>query len=473
MKPVIEQNDVLEWAKTYDGPKFHALLCDPPYELGFMGRQWDKSGIAFNSETWAALAEHLHPGAFGMAFASTRGWHRMAVAIEDAGLIIHPVVALWGFGSGFPKATRIDTQIDKAAGAEREIVGVNPNSRPNMVGVSAAVLSPQVDAPITAPATPLAATWEGHRYGLQAMKPAFEPCIVFQKPYKGKPVDCITSTGAGALWIDGARIGTRTGNESGWSKTGSKASENRAMSGANYDRPPKDEAGTGRWPSNIILVHTPDCTSDNCVEGCAVQRLGEQSGESVSSDRPIYHREFKSVAKGRELPHVTYGHSDSGTAARYFFQAQYDALLDADTVTYCAKASRKERDAGLEGVEPKQKVFNGQSDAPAGCAPGSVEDKFSTSPARNPHPTVKPISLIEHLTTLLLPPPEYGPRRILIPFSGSGSECIGAMRAGWEEVLGIEREEEYADIARRRIDYWFNKQSEPAETVQPDLFDGR
>ena len=85
MKPVIEQNDVLEWAKTYDGPKFHALICDPPYELGFMGRQWDKSGIAFNPETWAALTEHLHPGAFGMAFASTRGWHRMAVAIEDAG----------------------------------------------------------------------------------------------------------------------------------------------------------------------------------------------------------------------------------------------------------------------------------------------------------------------------------------------------------------------------------------------------
>ena len=154
-------------------------------------------------------------------------------------------------------------------------------------------------------------------------------------------------------------------------------------------------------------------------------------------------------------------------------QAQYDALLDADTVTYCPKASRRERDAGLDGVEPKQKVFNGQSDAPAGCAPGSVEDKFSTSPARNPHPTVKPISLIEHLTTLLLPPPEYGPRRILIPFSGSGSECIGAMRAGWEEVLGIEREEEYADIARRRIEYWFNKQSEPVKETQPNLFDGR
>jgi len=111
LKPVIEQNDVLEWARTYDGPKFHALICDPPYHLvkcgrvlgasdlpcancprcggelerqrkpsggGFMGKTWDGGDIAFRSETWAALAEHLHPGAFGMAFASTRGWHRMA-----------------------------------------------------------------------------------------------------------------------------------------------------------------------------------------------------------------------------------------------------------------------------------------------------------------------------------------------------------------------------------------------------------
>ncbi|GAF69059.1 unnamed protein product, partial [marine sediment metagenome] len=87
--------DVLDWAAEYDGPKFHALLCDPPYHLGangFMNKSWDaaKYGIAFNPDTWAALAQHLHPGAFGMAFASARGWHRLAVAIEDAGLRIHP-----------------------------------------------------------------------------------------------------------------------------------------------------------------------------------------------------------------------------------------------------------------------------------------------------------------------------------------------------------------------------------------------
>jgi site-specific DNA-methyltransferase (adenine-specific) len=100
------QADVLSWCKSYEGDKFHALLCDPPYELGFMGRSWDKTGIAFQPSTWAALAEHLHDGAFIMAFASSRGWHRQAVAMEDAGLIMHPSIFGWAYGSGFPKATR-------------------------------------------------------------------------------------------------------------------------------------------------------------------------------------------------------------------------------------------------------------------------------------------------------------------------------------------------------------------------------
>ena len=120
--------DVLEWAAGYDGPKFHALLCDPPYELKFMGKDWDASGIAFDKDTWEALAAHLYPGAFGMAFASARGWHRLAVAIEDAGLRIHPSIFGWSYGSGFPKATKIDTQVDKAAGAEREVVGRKPHT---------------------------------------------------------------------------------------------------------------------------------------------------------------------------------------------------------------------------------------------------------------------------------------------------------------------------------------------------------
>jgi len=173
------QGDCTTW--EHDGPPFHALLCDPPYGLGFMGKSWDRSGVTFQPETWARLASHLHPGAFGMAFSSCRTVHRLMTAIEDAGLILHPVIFLWSFGSGFPKATRIDTQIDRAAGAERE-QGITRKAatkimehRPWNDRESGSEFTE------TLPATPLAATWQGHRYGLQAIKPACEPCVTFSK----------------------------------------------------------------------------------------------------------------------------------------------------------------------------------------------------------------------------------------------------------------------------------------------------
>ena len=285
------------------GP-FHALLCDPPYHLtsvgrlvkssvaqeqatlndeklatsgaarffksqaGFMGKVWDGGDIAFRPETWAALAQHLHPGAFGMAFASARGWHRLACAIEDAGLVIHPSIFFlgWLYASGFPKATRIDTQVDKAAGAERKVVGdwkptgtarPNKGSKGHNAGKTTAAdanYNPDDDVriAITEPATPLARVWAGHRYGLQALKPALEPIIVFQKPYEGKPVDCITSTGAGALNIDGCRVeGPK--RDPGFVNPKSKG----IWSGAEQMTEWAD-SNKGRWPANFILSYPED-----------------------------------------------------------------------------------------------------------------------------------------------------------------------------------------------------------------------
>ncbi|HPV08878.1 MAG TPA: hypothetical protein PLD57_17570, partial [Aggregatilineales bacterium] len=259
----------VEWfAEHYRGPKFHAILCDPPYHLtsitkrfgnpdsaparasrGFMGKRWDGGDIAYRPETWAGLAKHLHPGGFGMAFASARGWHRLAVAIEDAGLIIHPSLFGWSYGSGFPKATRIDTQVDRDAGAEREVIGERrqrANSLSSIVPMNASVGDTEV---ITAPATDLARTWEGHRYGLQALKPALEPIIVFQKPYQGRPVDNITATGAGALNIDGARIATGDDLNGGGYSKGFRGSTFLKYGGKReYEQP------AGRWPSNLLLL---------------------------------------------------------------------------------------------------------------------------------------------------------------------------------------------------------------------------
>lgn len=174
------------------------------YEIGFMGKTWDRSGIAFQPETWAALAEHLLPGGFIMAFASSRGWHRLACAMEDAGLIIQPSIFSWVNGQSFPKATRIDTAIDRAAGKleEREIIGTargtgKQNPAWNGTAVGRKENSLKSEYPLTIPATDLARAWEGHRYGGQILKNALEPVICAMKPLTiwqecGKLVEEIT-----------------------------------------------------------------------------------------------------------------------------------------------------------------------------------------------------------------------------------------------------------------------------------------
>lgn len=489
----IYQGNLLDWAAAYTGEPFHALLCDPPYHLtelnkrfgnersapaqygtdglfqrasrGFMGKQWDGGDIAFRPETWAALGQHLYPGAFGIAFASTRGYHRMVCAIEDAGMIIHPMLG-WAFGSGFPKATRIDTQIDRAAGVERNVIGERKHApkfnakaqgyREKDNGFNS---RDRQTFDITAPATDLAATWEGYRYGGQALKPAFEPICVFQKPYHGKPVDCITRTGAGALNIDGGRVeraaGDRVeygvdGDERGWANDVYKA-----LGPAPYN--PHD---AGRWPANLILSHNPACNGV-CVEACAVCRLGEQSGESVSkaAERGAVNLgTFAGIVEagsGKNRERLdngqTRGHDDEGTAARYFYNADWmlDRLDAADPVRYVAKASTAEREAGLEG-RGRTTVDDGRTTP--------IDNPYlrGETVRRNTHPTVKPIDLCRYLATLLLPPIPYAPRRLLVPFSGSGSEMIGAGLAGWEACQGIELGADHVEIAQARLLWWID-----------------
>lgn len=467
MSTTITTNGIIEWAQTYTGEKFHALLCDPPYHLsgGFMGKQWDKDGpdaIAFNPASWRTIGEHLHPGALGMAFASSRGWHRMAVAIEDAGFIIHPTVFLWAFGSGFPKASRIDTQIDKAAGAEREVVGRHKRDAGSK-SEHPFERSRALEFAVTAPATDEARAWQGHRYGGQCLKPAVEPIIVFQKPYDGKPLASITRTGAGALNIDGARIAAPEGLTSGGKPTG--GNNPCYMSKANDPRTERTEGHpAGRWPSNFVLSHHPECNGE-CVEACAIRRLGEQSGERKSGGG-----NKRSVDAGMwsgKRPHDYECEPTTGTAARFFFNADFsldvaERLATSDPVRYVAKASRKERDAGLDAFEERATRVGPERLAKNFTAQSG---ELKRAPRRNVHPTVKPLALAQHLATLLLPPAEYGPRRLLVPFAGSGSECIGAMLAGWEVVEGIEREDEYADIARARIAHWSTTATPLAEAT--------
>ena len=204
---VIHGDMLVELPKLHAaGERFHACVCDPPYNLttiskrfgkegsapaqhgtdgafarasrGFMNAKWD-TAIAFYPETWRAVYDVLLPGAYLVAFASTRGYHRMVCAIEDAGFVIHPMLA-WVFGSGFPKAADASKAIDRHLGGVREVVGFTQGRSSAVHNGRQSVGCPDA---ITAPATPEAAAWEGWKYGLQSMKPAVEPICCAQKPF--------------------------------------------------------------------------------------------------------------------------------------------------------------------------------------------------------------------------------------------------------------------------------------------------
>lgn len=474
---MIIQADILQWAAAYDGPLFHALLTDPPYHLtsiterfgrpgsapaqfgsdgafarasrGFMNATWDGGDIAFRPETWAALGRLLHPGAFIMAFAGTRGYHRMACAIEDAGFILHPVIC-WNFASGFPKATRLDTQIDRAAGAERETVGKRPQTGAKFKLTQELIDNGGFNDPdrddydVTAPATPLARAWAGHRYGGQALKPAIELICVAQKPYVGRPVDSITRTGAGAINVDGGRIDSEP------IPTFNSSHGHRFIDHGNDVRIERtgETSSMGRWPANLVLSHAPGCNGA-CAPGCPVAALGAQSGELQSGDKHGFYRRDSRGIYGDYPPQEQHVDGDSGTAARFFFNADYalERLEDADPLIYVPKSSTAEREAGLADFSPTT-VDDGREK--------SIDNAYQRGETsrRNTHPTIKPIALARHLATLLLPPDLYAPRRLLIPFAGAGSETIGAMLAGWEEIAGIELEAAHVAIARARIAFW-------------------
>ena len=242
-----------------------AVVTDPPYELGFMGKKWDSTGIAYNVELWQEVLRVLKPGGYLLAFGGTRTYHRMACAIEDAGFETHPMIA-WIYGSGFPKATNLGKQFDKQAGAEREktryrIDGrgkweLKMNREKGDTGIGHADGSKQKYYE-TAPATPEAQQWDGWYYGKQSLKPAIEPICMAQKPIDGKRMtDNVLKWGTGGINVDGCRIplqeygeDKRLGGSGNW-KT-DKMAKNTYEGG--YEGKCVTSSELGRFPANVIL----------------------------------------------------------------------------------------------------------------------------------------------------------------------------------------------------------------------------
>jgi len=386
-----------------------AVVTDPPYELGFMGKHWDSSGIAFSADTWRAALRVLKPGGHLLAFGGTRTFHRIAVAIEDAGFEIRDVVS-WVYGSGFPKSLDVSKAIDREAGAEREVVGIRRDGCGNTAssihkedGFGAGrgtVFS------VTASATASAKEWEG--WGT-ALKPAWEPVIVARKPLVGTVAGNVLRYGTGALNIDGCRVNPGEAVSGGGSgrigNFGGKAQSDAALS--DY----RQEAhNLGRWPANFIHDGSDE------VVALFPDDAGGGSGES----RLTYGIGGDGILGGGGALVASY--ADHGSAARFF---------------YCAKASKADRDEGLAGFGALR----------AGV--GALRDGGRESePRRNIHPTVKPTALMRYLVRLVTPPGGT----VLDPFMGSGSTGKAARLEGFD-FIGIEREPEYLEIARARIEH--------------------
>jgi site-specific DNA-methyltransferase (adenine-specific) len=414
-----------------------SIVTDPPYELGFMGKKWDNSGIAYSVELWTQCLRVLKPGGHLLSFGGTRTWHRVAVAIEDAGFEVRDSIA-WMYGSGFPKSLDVSKAIDKAAGAEREVLtetvedlfgereqtktksaGIGTgDSYGKIVGERQKAATNSVD--ITAPATPEAQQWEG--WGT-ALKPAFEPIVVARKPLIGTVAENVLTHGTGGLNIDGSRIST-TDRFGG----GAKGSSGFA---ANYDSegwtPGSD---LGRWPANVIL------------DEYTAELLDEQSGHSVS--KPFQgdgKKHFSRSMSGGAKAFSGSTHNDSGGASRFF---------------YVAKASKRDRNEGLEDIEGKEigGKGNGLARTCAVCGasimnPCECPDRTFVNPTRqNFHPTVKPTDLMRYLIKLVTPPGGV----VLDPFTGSGSTGKAAILEGFR-FIGCELTEDYIPIIEGRLQH--------------------
>ena len=379
--------DSLHALKEIPNNSIDAVITDPPYGLSFMGKKWDYD--VPSTEIWQECFRVLKPGGYLLAFAGTRTQHRMAVRIEDAGFEIRDMIA-WVYGSGFPKSLNIGKAIDKIQGNERENLGFNPNSRPNQEGKQPLTMSGKFTYTNLTKGT---SEWEG--WGT-ALKPALEPITVARKPLSEKTVaENVLKWGVGGVNIDGCRVGTELMKET--ASDGTFKSSNNSMSGYNTGRYNTGRYNTGRFPANLIHDGSEEVLS----------LFPETKSGGTTTEGAINNW-------GNLRTPLNYIESNSGSASRFF---------------YCAKASKSERNKGLEGMEAKGRQN----------ALGELR--------QNHHPTVKPVKLMEYLIKLVTKE-NY---TVLDPFMGSGSTGIACKRLN-RNFIGIELSEEYCEIANKRIE---------------------
>jgi len=400
--------DCLIKLKELEDNSIDAIVTDPPYGLSFMGKKWDYD--VPKKEIWQECLRVLKPGGYLLSFAGTRTQHRMAVNIEDAGFEIRDMIA-WVYGSGFPKSLNIGKAVDKLQGNEREELGdIKP------AGFKTAASGYTDTKAWSGKVSKGTSQWEG--WGT-ALKPALEPITVARKPLeKGLNVasNCL-KWGVGGINIDGSRVGseddlTKRYNSSFQEGNSQFVSETATKSGNRMEIKAPEGASLGRFPANLIHDGSDE------VVGLFPQTGKSTGGQSYSKTSKIYGE----YSNDRTVKGCGFG--DTGSSARFF---------------YCAKASKRERNIGCEGLE--ESIVNDGRET-------DIDNAFQRGITlrKNTHPTVKPIALMEYLVKLVSREGQV----ILDPFMGSGTTGMACKKLN-RDFVGIEMMEDYMEIAKCRI----------------------
>jgi site-specific DNA-methyltransferase (adenine-specific) len=461
----LHTGNCIEVMRALPAESVDAVVTDPPYGLKFMGKKFDDLGEGAQQREWHRLwaveaLRVLKPGGHLLAMGGSRTYHHLASGIEDAGFEIRdrilyitgagevvetigPELA-WLYGSGFPKSHDVGKAIDKAAGAKRKVIGERKQRDSQKGSVRFNMCGADVET-ITSAATPEAQRWDG--WGT-ALKPAHEPICVARKPLAGTVAANVLAHGVGAINIDGCRVGSEVVTTTNGKGFAGSFEGGRNNNGGNVRE--------GRWPANVILDED------------AAAALDEQSGERKGMQRGTLRRGATTGASfggdgiyGTAAPQeVVAGYGDTGGASRFF---------------YVAKASRKERDAGLDDWrygKPAYADYRANTAATKGGETPYAGSGRADTKRRNIHPTVKPIALMRYLCRLVAAPGAV----ILDPFLGSGTTgCAVAVEnndleraPGWS-FIGIDEDAEYMKIARVRIAHWAAEGAASTDAVSDQL----
>ena len=497
--------DSLEVLKRIQSNAVDSIVCDPPAGINFMNKAFDSNRggrdawIAWLSSIMKEAMRCLKPGGHALVWALPRTSHWTATALEDAGFEIRDVLTHL-FGSGFPKSLNISLAIDATilrgnshtralkqvndldrSGAERQRGSTHNNGILGERRDEGRVIRDE-------PATPEAAAHVGKG---TALKPSNEHWILCRKPLSEPTIaaNVLKWDGCGAINIDASRIGTERMTEGRMTQrsNGIYNANGRDVEHGNWQQKPNDNPQThvGRFPSNTLFSHSVWCVSRGvsrvrasggtgeavsvtsgthnwkpgntgsygdldgmeqvegyeCHESCPIAELDRQSGITGSNLRKNKGTFGGMFGNGKSVTSLSMP-DDSGGASRFFQRFHPHDDIDAPFY-YAAKASRRERNNGLEGMEEKEAGV--MDKRPSGDFHTRLGDK-PTKPAANTHPTVKPEKLISYLAKLVCP--EGG--IILDPFAGSGTTGVSAVKNGFHYIL-VEQDASYCEIARARL----------------------